>query len=703
MPLSPQEHAELVGLLQQETMDRKSASDLPILQAAKSGIGSEEMPREADIYNSNTDRIASSFGDPAGIAKALVNKGFINVKTDPDGRIIAQRADGTWVKDADGLIGHPLNYLESSAGKALPLAGGVVGGALGNIPGAALGGGGGEAARIGIGKMLGTYGGGMGDAAKDVGMSALTSGAAEGVARLAGAGLKALVPRGTGQAAAEGVEGVAKGEISGTLPEALTAAKEGDNFAPFLDMSGRTVRPDSEEVKAAAENLGIKELPDWMLSNQRNVQNIASTALNSETVGGRMVQRQAEPVFSGMQEAAKELVGEAAPQSLTPYETGEGLKNDLLNSFRQKIAPAVETYEKLEPVMKDIPLEKRGFTRAVTTLSKDGLVSTSPDAQAFLGKWSDIFQNSVNSVGDLKNFRTNLRAAAQKSAGGMGQPMDPGINRVFNTLYDAVTNERDRSILKNVLSEGNQTGVGSMLQAARQNPVVQELRGADQTFGKAVGETADAFGMKSMKGGADNAVENFIGNIKSENLPDWLFSVKDVNKAKALKAAFPEAFETARQAQLSKVLKASYDPNAGEVSATKLVQVLKSYSPEARAMLLGDKLGLGESLMKVREAIPPIVNPSGTSVREGIVRTLYNSVKQPDSFSYPLILKYGHSPMESMAQGASQVSNVLNKYPQAASVITNPALRSVAERYTKRNQSPLQDEQAGKDYFLRSN
>jgi hypothetical protein len=92
----------------------------------------EKGPSELDLYSytdpvsGKTDhgydkRIKNSFGDDENIFKQLREQGFSNVQRDSDGSLIAQDAEGNWHKD-DG------NFLLDSAGKALPIAGSMIGG-----------------------------------------------------------------------------------------------------------------------------------------------------------------------------------------------------------------------------------------------------------------------------------------------------------------------------------------------------------------------------------------------------------------------------------------------------------------------------------------------------------------------------------------------------------------------------------------------
>jgi hypothetical protein len=156
----------------QET-EEQLQEEIALLKEIEALKGSLENPYEADLFNSASKRIKSSFGDFEGTKELLKPLGYKDIRKNKKGELVAANKEGKYFKDKDTT----LNYLESNVGQALPMAGMVLGGAYGNIPGAALGGGTGEALRLGIGKNLGAYKGGTldmaGDIAGETAMSAL--------------------------------------------------------------------------------------------------------------------------------------------------------------------------------------------------------------------------------------------------------------------------------------------------------------------------------------------------------------------------------------------------------------------------------------------------------------------------------------------------------------------------------------------------
>lgn len=162
-------------------------------------------PLEADLYGDpnaglfdvteGKNRTSASFGNLEGIKPMLEKNGWKNIQQNPDGDIVALGPDGKYYKDKASFFSHPINWVESHAGKALPLGGMMLGGtgsgvlaapeSLGTatlpaaVAGAGFGGAVGEGARIAVGKKLGTYQGTDSQVAGDVGGEGVKSSVAE--------------------------------------------------------------------------------------------------------------------------------------------------------------------------------------------------------------------------------------------------------------------------------------------------------------------------------------------------------------------------------------------------------------------------------------------------------------------------------------------------------------------------------------------
>lgn len=144
--------------------------------------GGIDNPHEKSLLP-DMERAAGSFGDEAGRIEQLKKNGFSDVRKNKQGDLVAKGYDGKYYRDATKFTEHPVNWAESKLGHALPTSGmvlGAVGGeGVASVPLAAAGAGLGETLRVAAGKHMGTYKGGLPEAAMDVAGETLGGAAAE--------------------------------------------------------------------------------------------------------------------------------------------------------------------------------------------------------------------------------------------------------------------------------------------------------------------------------------------------------------------------------------------------------------------------------------------------------------------------------------------------------------------------------------------
>lgn len=154
-----------------------SEDELKKLGVGKYRPGADsDNPATTDVFGSDMNRTASSFGNDSGIAKLLSSKGYVNAQRNKAGDLVFQTKSGDWHKDANNFTEHPINWAESKIGGSLPVlgmgAGGVAGAGAAGPGGAMIGGGVGAAAGEGLrqaaGRSMGVYDGGAGESADDI-------------------------------------------------------------------------------------------------------------------------------------------------------------------------------------------------------------------------------------------------------------------------------------------------------------------------------------------------------------------------------------------------------------------------------------------------------------------------------------------------------------------------------------------------------
>lgn len=161
----------------------------------KNEKGTANNPYESSVLT-DKERMLLSFGDKKGMISAIKARGYTDVKENDNGDIIFKDEDGSWNTDATSFTRHPINWLESGYGKALPAGGGVIGGFVGGPMGALLGAGFGESARQAYGKSQGVYTGDTLDTAKDIALEGISNALGEkyGATAIKEAGRLASIP-----------------------------------------------------------------------------------------------------------------------------------------------------------------------------------------------------------------------------------------------------------------------------------------------------------------------------------------------------------------------------------------------------------------------------------------------------------------------------------------------------------------------------
>jgi hypothetical protein len=212
-----------------------------------SAVNTPDTPEESNLFG-DSDRIKSSFGDTKGVGKFLLSKGFVDFAKNKNGDLVAKDSKGVWHKDADKFFsGHPINWAESGAGKALPLLGGMAGGLAGieSGPGAiataAAGGAAGELGRSSIGRGMGVYDGDLADQGIDAAKEAAIMGTGEGLGRY-------VLPAVGKSLANSGVKDIANTGMNAT---GRGLAKVGELFTGVPEQEIKTYAQHGPEIDAA--------------------------------------------------------------------------------------------------------------------------------------------------------------------------------------------------------------------------------------------------------------------------------------------------------------------------------------------------------------------------------------------------------------------------------------------------------------------
>jgi hypothetical protein len=378
-------------------------------------VGSKDNPFEKDLFGSDSDRAKSSFGDTKGVGKLLLQKGFVDVAKNKDGDIVAKDKDGNWHKDASGFLSHPINWAESHAGQALPLAGGIGAATLASAsgPGAILaagaGGAGGEAARIAAGKAMGVYDGDLGDAATDVGENAAGMALGEGAGRYVLSPIaKAIAPY-----AAPVTDMIGQG-----LKKGIARASEITSGAPREAVERLIERPN--EVLGATPDKAIdvaeKARAELLQRNNLEGQKISAAREQFGQTHGEMPIDTSDVLDENSKFLAKKnpIYGEQGAISVDEAESLSGLKNRLttdggpfktaksLQNFADYLGTEVKRFDQSKlPGSGDTPYQSQ--LRRMYGQVKDLLHKVDPEGLGSADKRFSEFATDADRLGKLEN------------------------------------------------------------------------------------------------------------------------------------------------------------------------------------------------------------------------------------------------------------------------------------------------------------
>lgn len=617
-------------------MDEKTrkAKELELLeleeaeyQASKNQSGTGEALLMGAIDGATLkygDEIAGGLSNPKGGIKALLGYG----SQDPDVQAYQSTRDKARKAIEKPISEHPV------AGTIGGIAGGLFGPGkfLAPLKGAKA-----IAGAAGLGGVMGLGGSEaelankeLGRAALDTGLGAGIGGATQGVANKLAPMLSRKAPSVTSKVDEFSVGSSASGDLSeGALDKAKRAALKTFKAEP---------RPDAEEIDKAVAVLTegkMSQAPGYMRTKNKMVQNLAKTVLDEPTIAGEMERRPLDKIWKGIEGVGDELSGQAG--GLSEFEAGKAARSGISEEFRKRIAPAEEIYEAIETKFKGVPLDTRAFKSALSKLRKKYSVAVSSGAPQTLDEIEQAFSN-VDDVAKLRNMRTSLGKLLP------GTPSDAQKD-IIGEMYDVLTRERNRSILKYAVSTGPKA-----TRNGRAVGMLGELKKADKIYRTELTKTAGALGIEPQrKHSLKTAINEYLKTTPPEKIVRDLFNKGDYESMLKVKETFPEQYEVLRQRALKDLVEASTHNN--NFSMQHLVTRLSKLGPEVQGELLQ---GTGPKMDAVRTALgamPPNFNPSQTATKLQYLKLL-NVPTQLNSWGLRKTL-HGISPSNASMKAAN--------------------------------------------------
>jgi len=490
-----------------------------------------------------------------------------------------------------------LEGLPEAGLEALPIAGGIAGGAIAGgltsptgpgaiafgVGGATLGAAGGQAAADALRGFFE-----LETAPKTTGEAFLRAGAA---------GLEAAAGEGTGQVVGKGIALGARG-VGGALRAGRGLLEKG-------------LTPGVQRVVIAARNLGVK-LPERLKNNSRFIRDLEQSLATSPTVASTGIRKTEDAFFKGLTGRAEEVTN--VPNNLSAFEVGESVKTGLIADIGEATAPAQATFQLIDSKLSSVPVPdslKRGMIRSVKS-SPGANLTTGGGRQIAKRIESDIQQ--LQSISDIKILRTTLRQE-------LSNPNLTGTQKtVIAKALDKLTSARDL-LVKN-------TGDADLREA------LSFANKSWKAFFNKFERIDKALGGKAARSPSD--LVSKIDGLNAEQIQKKLFNINDVATLKAVEEIFPRQFETMRIARMNELIKKS--SKAGEISLKKLVTNISKMPKEFRKVLFGKDLDKVADIETLINAIPDALNPSGTARQLEITR-IFNLIQQGSALGRLALLR----------------------------------------------------------------
>lgn len=408
---------------------------------------------------------------------------------------------------------------------------------------------------------------------------------------------------------------------------------EGAGFAgkKLLSGLGVALKPNAEEIKVAAKTIGAEATPG-QLFNSPLVQKLESAQVQSSgKLGGTFLRKQVAENQKAVQATADALVKDAA--AISPFEVGQQVEKQMLDSVKAKLAPAEEIYTKYESIFSRNAYkpDMSSVTKKIAELKDEFRLD---DKALSLIKRIEDKIPELNNLDDLKKFRTLVSD--------MYDPMDKATKRVVASLNGPITEVRSNTLI-NLAKDSPESGFFQTAKA--------EIEKADKIYKQTAEEVRSAFLApgKSLKQSPKATAESFFQKTPEIDRINKILKTNDPEKIKAVKEAFPEAFESLRQGKIQEL--ASKAEVSGEVNPRKLAKLIDGIPPETRKLIFDENAELKAKALKVYlDNIPPRLGPSGTPEGLQIFQTL-NVWNQINSLSRSALSSLLTSPESIMKLG----------------------------------------------------
>lgn len=361
------------------------------------------------------------------------------------------------------------------------------------------------------------------------------------------------------------------------------------------------LKPNAQQIQEAAKVVGTKPTPGQLFATPSIVKREAFMAQESSRLAGMPLRATIKANKEAMEETAESLIADVSTR--TSFEAGELAEKQILDSISEKLAPAEAIYQQFDELFKDTMAYTGNIRSTWDDLIVEGI------GKDTLAKFKNI--DDLVSLQDVKKFREVIGRR------GLFAHPDPDVRYAAKKLYAAATEDRADTLLKQA---------GKMGEDA-----LEQIKQADSIYKKTAGEVEAVFGKASR--GVKGTVKNFFEKTPEIQRISKIIKTNDPKKIQAAKEAFPEAFETLKDAKLNEIFRRGI--TNGRVNTKRLTKAILDL-PEETARLLFNESALEKvkALQLLAQEAPEMFNPSKSGefieFAKGMVNPVTFIIKQLD-------------------------------------------------------------------------
>lgn len=354
-----------------------------------------------------------------------------------------------------------------------------------------------------------------------------------------------------------------------------------------------TPTPNKEQVLESSKRLGIPDLPKAILTDNPTFHDLESGLSQSGSLPAKETREQYNTFHKSLKKAADKI--EQLSTQEKPFASGKSIQGDLSAQVDEMQKPVKELYNQVLPDMRKIPVDKGVVNKAFGILKRNPLFLTQ-DGQAMLEEYKQITQTQPE-LASLKEFRSTLRKS-----------LSPGASRLdklrIGAIEDAVTSVRDNSVeaLKASLPAGTHAEIDDLISQI------------------ALADAGHAGNIKDL-----NSIKSIIGNREIRSPGDFIEALNkmkesevaeraanlDITTMRNMKNKFPSIFEQVKEATVNDLIQSSQKANG--FNDTSFLKKYNNMDQEMRDLLFSPEMQTHiNDLHTVKQAIPPVLGPSGT-------------------------------------------------------------------------------------------